>query len=87
MATHPASSPIEYFAAISQGIFVHLSGWNSAISWLSARFRQVAGELFNLVERGVLRMTAIRTYPLGDVVTAHRQVEAASDAGPVVLLP
>ena len=52
-----------------------------------ARFRQVASELFDLVERGVLRPTTIRTYPLADVATAHRQVEEAVDVGSVVLLP
>ena len=52
-----------------------------------ARFRQVASELFDLVERGILRPTTIRTYPLADVATAHQQVEAAVDVGSVVLLP
>jgi len=52
-----------------------------------ARFRELAGNLFDLVERGILRTSAIRTYPLADVVTAHRDAEAASYAGPVVLLP
>ena len=52
-----------------------------------ARFRQLAGELFESVQRGVLKTSAIRTYPLADVVTAHRDAEAARFAGPVVLLP
>ena len=52
-----------------------------------ARFRELAGELFENVQRGVLKTTAIRTYPLADVVTAHRDAEAARFAGPVVLLP
>ena len=52
-----------------------------------ARFREAAGRLFDLVERGVLRTAAIRTHPLADAAAAHRQAEAASDAGPVVLLP
>jgi NADPH2:quinone reductase len=52
-----------------------------------ARFRELAGELFDFVGRGVLRTTAIRTYPLADVVKAHQDAEAASRAGPVVLLP
>jgi len=51
------------------------------------RFRELAGELFDLVRSGVLRTTAIRTYPLADVVKAHQDAEAASYAGPVVLLP
>jgi NADPH2:quinone reductase len=52
-----------------------------------ARFRQVASELFDLVERGILTPTTIRTYPLADAATAHQQVEAAVDVGSVVLLP
>jgi NADPH2:quinone reductase len=53
----------------------------------AARFQEVAAQLFDLVGRGVLRTTAIRTYPLVDAVTAHRRAEAASDAGAIVLLP
>src|SRR5262245_25853569 len=52
-----------------------------------ARFRALAAELFDTVARGVLKTTAIRTYPLADAVTAHRDAEAATYAGPVVLLP
>ena len=52
-----------------------------------ARFRQLAGELFDAVARGILKTTAIRTYPLADAIAAHRDAEAATHAGPVVLLP
>ena len=52
-----------------------------------ARFRAVAGELFDLVEKGVLKTTAIRTYALADAAQAHADAEAARYAGPVVLLP
>ena len=52
-----------------------------------ARFRQVAGELFDLVRAGVLKTTAIRTFPLTQVQEAHWQAEAATAAGPIVLLP
>jgi NADPH2:quinone reductase len=52
-----------------------------------ARFREVAARLFDLVERGILKTATVRTYPLADAITAHRHAEAASDAGPVVLLP
>jgi NADPH2:quinone reductase len=51
------------------------------------RFRQVSAELFDLVERGILRTTTIRTYPLEHVASAHQQVEAATDPGPIVFLP
>ncbi len=52
-----------------------------------ARFQEVATQLFDLVARGILKTRTIRTYALADAATAHRQAEAASDAGPVVLLP
>lgn len=51
------------------------------------RFRQLAAELFDTVAHGILKTTAIRTYPLADAMAAHRDAEAASHAGPVVLLP
>ena len=53
----------------------------------TARFREVAAELFDTVARGILKTTAIRTYSLKDAVQAHRDAEAATYAGPVVLLP
>jgi NADPH2:quinone reductase len=52
-----------------------------------ARFRELCAELFDAVARGILRTTAIRTYPLADAAAAHRDAEAATYAGPVVLLP
>ena len=52
-----------------------------------ARFRELCGELFDAVARGILKTTAIRTYPLADAAQAHRDAETASYAGPVVLLP
>jgi NADPH:quinone reductase len=52
-----------------------------------ARFRKLCAELFDAVARGILKTTAIRTYPLAEAVAAHRDAEAASYAGPVVLLP
>jgi NADPH2:quinone reductase len=51
------------------------------------RFRELCGELFEAAARGILKTTAIRTYPLADAAAAHRDAEAAAHAGPVVLLP
>ncbi len=51
------------------------------------RFRTLAAELFEAVKRGILKTSAIRTYPLTEAATAHRDAEAARHAGPVVLLP
>jgi len=52
-----------------------------------ARFRTLAAELFDAVARGLLKTSAIRTYPLAEAAAAHRDAEAAAHAGPVVLLP
>jgi NADPH:quinone reductase len=52
-----------------------------------ARFRELCADLFDAVARGVLKTTAIRTYPLAEAAQAHRDAEAARHAGPVVLLP
>ena len=52
-----------------------------------ARFRELCANLFDAVARGVLKTTAIRTYPLAEAAQAHRDAEAALHAGPVVLLP
>jgi NADPH2:quinone reductase len=51
------------------------------------RFQQASAQLFDLVKRGVLRTTSVRTYPLGEVGSAHREAEAASLPGPIVLVP
>jgi NADPH:quinone reductase len=51
------------------------------------RFRQLAAELFDSAAQGILKTTAIRTYPLAEAAAAHRDAEAATHAGPVVLLP
>jgi NADPH2:quinone reductase len=52
-----------------------------------ARFRELCAGLFDAVARGILKTTAIRTYPLAEAAVAHRDAEAATYAGPVVLLP
>lgn len=51
------------------------------------KLRRFGRELFDLVDEGVLRVTSIRTYALADAVEAHRDAEAASHAGSIVLLP
>lgn len=52
-----------------------------------AAFRKEAGALFDLVRRGVLSAHVHRTYALKDAADAHRDIEASSVAGSVVLLP
>jgi len=47
----------------------------------------VCTELFDLVKRGVLKVTVNKTYALRDVAQAHRDLEDRKTIGSVVLLP
>lgn len=49
--------------------------------------RAACAELFDLVACGVLKIAIGRTYALKDAAQAHRDLEARSNAGSVVLLP
>jgi len=49
--------------------------------------RSAAAELFDLVANGVLKIEIGRTYPLHEAVAAHRDIEARTFAGSVLLLP
>lgn len=49
--------------------------------------RAAAGELFDLVGRGILTVEIGRTYALRDAVAAHRDIEARKFAGSILLLP
>jgi len=44
-------------------------------------------ELFDLVERGILKVQVSRTYALHDAAEAHRDLEDRKTIGSVVLLP
>jgi len=52
-----------------------------------AGMRSAAAELFDLVANGVLKIEIGRTYPLHEAVAAHRDIEARTFAGSVLLLP
>lgn len=45
------------------------------------------GELFGLVERGVIRIEVNQTYALADAASAHRDLEARRTTGSTVLVP
>ncbi len=67
-----------------------LSMWRPGVSHFlgdPTRFKELCGELFDLVEMGVLKTVAARTYPLHEARQAHIDAEQAAFAGPVVLLP
>jgi NADPH2:quinone reductase len=46
-----------------------------------------AGELFEVVTRGVVQVRIQQTYPLADAVSAHRDIEARRTTGSTLLLP
>ena len=67
-----------------------LSMWRPGVSHFlgdPARFKLLCAELFALVECGVLKNVAARTYPLREARRAHEDAERAELAGPAVLLP
>ena len=46
-----------------------------------------AGELFDVVSKGVVKIKVNHTYPLKDAAHAHRDLEARKTTGSIVLLP
>jgi NADPH2:quinone reductase len=46
-----------------------------------------AGELFDLVGKGIVKINVNHTFPLKDAVQAHRDLEARKTTGSIVLLP
>ncbi|MBL8659894.1 MAG: quinone oxidoreductase [Rhodospirillales bacterium] len=49
--------------------------------------RKTAGELFDVVRSGAVKIHVNRTYPLADAAEAHRDLEARKTTGSTVLLP
>jgi NADPH:quinone reductase len=67
-----------------------LSVCRPALSSLTAdvpAMRAAAAELFELVERGALKVEIGRTYALADAAAAHRDIESRTSAGSMLLLP
>jgi NADPH2:quinone reductase len=52
-----------------------------------AELEAAAGELFDVIARGIVRIHIGQTYALKDVATAHRDLEARRTTGSTVLLP
>ena len=52
-----------------------------------AVLREMAGNVFDLVTRGVLRVEIGQRYPLAEAARAHRDLEARRTIGASVLLP
>jgi NADPH2:quinone reductase len=49
-------------------------------------YERAAGELFDLVERGIIRFDPANSYALKDAVQAHRDLESRKTVGSVVLI-
>ncbi|MGA7485395.1 MAG: quinone oxidoreductase [Xanthobacteraceae bacterium] len=82
---HPA--PLDLLQLAKRG---SLSVCRPALSSLTAdvaAMRAAAAELFDLVERGTLKVEIGRSYALADAATAHRDLESRKVAGSVLLLP
>jgi NADPH2:quinone reductase len=83
---HPP--PIDLLHLAKRG---SLSVCRPALSSLTAdvaAMRAAAAELFELVERGHLKIEIGRTYPLADAAVAHRDIESrTSPGGAMLLLP
>jgi NADPH2:quinone reductase len=52
-----------------------------------AELEQRAGDLFNAVERGTLKLRIERTYPLSDASRAHTDLAARKTTGKLLLIP
>jgi NADPH2:quinone reductase len=52
-----------------------------------ATMRTAAAELFDLVQRGVLKIEISQTYPLRDAAAAHQAIEERKNTGSLLLLP
>ena len=46
-----------------------------------------AGELFDLVGKGIVKINVNHSYPLREAAQAHRDLEARKTTGSIVLLP
>ncbi len=82
---HPP--PLDLLLLSKKGsLAVSRPGFSSYIAEPAA-YRAAAGELFDLVGRGVLAVEIGRTYALADAAAAHRDVEARRLPGALVLAP
>jgi len=78
--------PLELLLLAPRSISVCRPGLSSYIRDVDV-MRMAAAELFDLVERGVLKIEISKTYPLKDAATAHRDIEERRQVGSLVLLP
>lgn len=61
----------------------------SLMSYVASRadLLETANDLFDVVKRGVVKISVNHTYPLQEAAQAHRDLEARKTTGSIVLLP
>lgn len=79
--------PVDLLLLAKKGsLSVCRPGFSSYIAGAGG-FQRACAELFDLVERGVLKVEVARAYALRDAAQAHRDIESRLIAGAVVLEP
>jgi NADPH2:quinone reductase len=78
--------PIELLHLAPKSLSVCRPGLSSYIRDVST-MRTAAAELFDLVQKGALKIEISRTFALRDAAAAHREIEARSNTGSMLLIP
>ncbi len=78
--------PIELLHLAPKSLSVCRPGLSSYIREVPT-MRTAAAELFELVQKGALKIEISRTFALGDAAAAHREVEARANTGSMLLIP
>jgi NADPH2:quinone reductase len=78
--------PIELLHLAPKSLSVCRPGLSSYIRDVPT-MRTAAAELFDLVQKGALKIEISRTFPLRDAAAAHREIEARSNTGSMLLIP
>jgi NADPH:quinone reductase len=78
--------PIELLHLAPKSLSVCRPGLSSYIRDVPT-MRTAAAEMFELVQNGALKIEISRTFPLRDAAAAHREIEARSNTGSMLLIP
>jgi len=78
--------PIELLHLAPKSLSVCRPGLSSYIRDV-ATMRSAAAELFELVQKGALKIEISRTFALRDAAAAHREIEARANTGSMLLIP
>jgi NADPH2:quinone reductase len=78
--------PIELLHLAPKSLSVCRPGLSSYIRDVET-MRTAAAEMFELVSKGALQIEISRTFPLRDAAAAHREIEARSNVGSMLLIP